>query len=238
MEKLKHIFFTNEKGRKNNVNEQTKSSYEQIYSIVHTFMNERERHSSIILNHFYFQFNPIYDYSIESVFNIFPLKSGIIEDEIISPESFLSIVLNKPVFSLTPNDYVGLKLPIRFLNSNTKLKECTSGVWRFIAYKDEIKLGDNMTVEDLQKKIIPWQSIMPNHEDLKEETRTNSTLILVASLIDKQTNLGNFSYYFLIIKIINLENVKIISIKKINKLYFFLVQVVFVAHAKYSTSKS
>ena len=153
-------------------------------------MNDKERHSSIILNHFYFQFNPIDDFSIESIFNIFPLKSGIIDDEIISPEAFLSIALNKSVFSLTPNDYTSLKLPIRLLNSNNKLTQCTSGVWRFIAYKDEIKPADNMTVEDLQKKIIPWQSLMPNHEDLKEETRSNSSLILVASLIDKQTNLG------------------------------------------------
>ena len=49
------------------------------------------------------------------------------------------------------------------------------------------------TVEDLQKKIIPWYSLMPRQEDMENIKRKNDTtqgLVLVSSLIDKETNLG------------------------------------------------
>jgi len=49
-------------------------------------------------------------------------------------------------------------------------------------------------VEDLQKKIIPWQNLVPDECDLEDQVRTGNggkkELILVGSLIDKATNLG------------------------------------------------
>jgi tRNA G18 (ribose-2'-O)-methylase SpoU len=169
-------------------NEKVKIILDQIYSIIHTIIDDKERHSSIILKHFYFQFDPIDDYSLDTIFNIFPYKSGIIEDELVTADQFLSIVLNKSIFNLKQTDYE-LNWLIKLKNKNENLNQCTSGIWRFIAYRDDVKNGENLSIEDLQKKIIPWQNLIPNHEDLKE-TRSNGNLVLVASLIDKQTNLG------------------------------------------------
>jgi tRNA G18 (ribose-2'-O)-methylase SpoU len=57
----------------------------------------------------------------------------------------------------------------------------------------------NVSIEDLQKKIIPWHVLMPNQDDLSNLNRRKSAfekskgLTLVASLIDKGTNLGGIS---------------------------------------------
>lgn len=57
----------------------------------------------------------------------------------------------------------------------------------------------NVSVEDLQKKIIPWHVLMPSQEDLENLNRKKNVtlekdgLILVSSLIDKGTNLGGIS---------------------------------------------
>ena len=57
----------------------------------------------------------------------------------------------------------------------------------------------NVSIEDLQKKIIPWHILMPNQEDLNNMNRKKSSfdkntgLILVSTLIDKGTNLGGIS---------------------------------------------
>ena len=61
------------------------------------------------------------------------------------------------------------------------------------ALRDNSVYEPTVTVEDLQKKIIPWHSLMPRQEDLDSMKRKKSFttgLILVSSLIDKETNLG------------------------------------------------
>jgi tRNA guanosine-2'-O-methyltransferase len=49
----------------------------------------------------------------------------------------------------------------------------------------------NVSIEDLQKKIIPWHALLPRQEDLDDyKLEKSSGLVLVSSLIDKGTNLG------------------------------------------------
>lgn len=59
-------------------------------------------------------------------------------------------------------------------------------------FKNESETSINLT--DIQKKIIPWQNLMPNQDDkndlVKELPTKNKDLVLMASLIDKTTNLG------------------------------------------------
>ena len=60
-----------------------------------------------------------------------------------------------------------------------------------------------MSIEDLQKKIIPWHVLLPSREDLEDTSEivrarksgggNTKGLILVASLVDKGTNLGGIS---------------------------------------------
>jgi tRNA guanosine-2'-O-methyltransferase len=69
----------------------------------------------------------------------------------------------------------------------------------FKAYKDDSLYEPTVSIEDLQKKIIPWHILMPSQEDLNNLNRKKSAfekdtgLVLVSSLIDKGTNLGGIS---------------------------------------------
>lgn len=66
----------------------------------------------------------------------------------------------------------------------------------FQALKDDSLYDPNVSIEDLQKKIIPWHVLIPSQEDMENVNRTKNRkfkkdgLILVSSLIDKGTNLG------------------------------------------------
>ena len=56
--------------------------------------------------------------------------SNIIEEELLEPETFVLLALNKRRFEVEINDF-DLKLPLELRNTMTKLKSCSPGVWRF-----------------------------------------------------------------------------------------------------------
>ncbi|RNA18150.1 putative methyltransferase TARBP1 [Brachionus plicatilis] len=168
----------------------------QIFSIISANITEKGRHANILVNHFYFQFNPIDDYSIETIYYWLPYLSGLIEEELVKKENFLSIVLDKSVFDLTEQDN-SLDVSISLKSPHSTLKNCSPGVWKFSALKDDSLYEPNVSIEDLQKKIIPWHVLMPCEDDLDNVSRKKNLskhgLILVSSLIDKGTNLGGIS---------------------------------------------
>jgi hypothetical protein len=109
----------------------------------------------------------------------------------------LTIISNKAPHELQKSDAESLErsLPLKLNNSNTKLAECLPGMWRFTAFKDESLFEPTVSINDLQKKIIPWHSLMPRQDEIDDLNSTNKMnnkrkLILVASLIDKGHNLG------------------------------------------------
>jgi hypothetical protein len=53
-----------------------------------------------------------------------------LDEEQVRADCFLSIALDKEVYELTEADY-NMKLPIKLLNENTKLTNCSPGVWKF-----------------------------------------------------------------------------------------------------------
>ncbi|CAF0769437.1 unnamed protein product, partial [Brachionus calyciflorus] len=178
-------------------NERVKILKRQIDSIIGTPLNDKDRHANILVSHFYFQFNPMDDYTIETIYYWLPYLSGLIEEELVSKENFLSIILEKPIYELTRADFE-LKFGLRLYNHDSKLKNCVPGVWKFSALKDDSLYEPTVSIEDLQKKIIPWHVLMPNQEDLNNVSRkkanlTKEGLIVVSSLIDKGTNLGGIS---------------------------------------------
>lgn len=72
------------------------------------------------------------------------------------------------------------------------------------AYRDESVYEPTVSIEDLQKKIIPWHVLLPSRDDVEDTSEViknrkinNQThgqgLILVATLVDKGTNLGGIS---------------------------------------------
>jgi hypothetical protein len=69
---------------------------------------------------------------------------------------------------------------------------------RYKAIKDEASFEPATSIEDLQKKITPWHTLIPLQQELelvinndrKPSLLDEAGLVLVASLIDKGTNLG------------------------------------------------
>ncbi|XP_052007674.1 probable methyltransferase TARBP1 [Xyrauchen texanus] len=138
---------------------------------------------SRIQEHFFFSaFHPIRDYSVETIFETFPRLSELAEDEWLPVWKFESFV-DFPLCATLP-----LKNPVR------NLSEHQPGDW-IQQDKGEMELEERWA--EVQKKITPWKlSVQEQEPDLVAQQRAarlgklTSTLLVVASLIDKPTNLG------------------------------------------------
>ncbi|CAK6442261.1 unnamed protein product [Pipistrellus nathusii] len=140
-----------------------------------------------IQDHFFFaSFHPLRDYCLETIFHILPRLAGLVEDEWIAIDKFAK-------FTDLPS---GAGAP-RYL-STTQLRELRPGDW---AQQDAgARCGDTDQQSewtDVQKKILPWRHAAPDADlELAFQDRAArlgkaiSRLIVVASLIDKPTNLG------------------------------------------------
>lgn len=138
---------------------------------------------SRIQDHFFFSaFNPIRDYSVETIFQIFPLLSELAEDEWLPLWKFECFV-DFPIDAALP-----LKNPV------TDLCELQPGDW---IQQDKGGLEQEERWAEVQKKITPWKlSVQEQEPELMAQQRAarlgklTSNLLVVASLIDKPTNLG------------------------------------------------
>ncbi|KAG1930327.1 probable methyltransferase TARBP1 isoform X2 [Pimephales promelas] len=138
---------------------------------------------SRIQEHFFFSaFHPIRDYSVETIFQTFPSLSELADDEWIPPWKFESFV----VFPMCA------ALPLK--NSVRDLCELQPGDW---IQQDKGVLDQDERWAEVQKKITPWKlSVQEQEPELMAQQRAarlgklTSNLLVVASLIDKPTNLG------------------------------------------------
>ncbi|XP_077092541.1 tRNA (guanosine(18)-2'-O)-methyltransferase TARBP1 isoform X4 [Siphateles boraxobius] len=138
---------------------------------------------SRIQEHFFFSaFHPIRDYSVETIFQTFPSLSELAEDEWLPLWKFESFV----VFPLCA------ALPLK--NRVRDLCELQPGDW---IQQDKGVLELDERWAEVQKKITPWKlSVQEQEPELMAQQRAarlgklTSSLLVVASLIDKPTNLG------------------------------------------------
>ncbi|XP_057705003.1 probable methyltransferase TARBP1 [Corythoichthys intestinalis] len=136
-----------------------------------------------IQEHFFFgAFHPIRDYSIETIYYTFPSLSGLADDEWIPPSKLEKL----SCFSQTP--------PLR--NASPDLSQIKPGDWIQQDKSEDVK--DERWAE-VQKKITPWRLDIQEHDpDLQlfpqqraaRLGKQRGALLVVASLIDKPTNLG------------------------------------------------
>ncbi|XP_051935401.1 probable methyltransferase TARBP1 isoform X1 [Hippocampus zosterae] len=136
-----------------------------------------------IQEHFFFgAFHPISDYSIETIFYTFPSLSGLADDEWISPWKLekLSCSFQMP--------------PLR--NSSPDLSQLQPGDW---IQQDKSEDDKEERWAEVQKKITPWcldiQGQDPDLQLVLQQRaarlgKQHGALLVVASLIDKPTNLG------------------------------------------------
>ncbi|KAM7049969.1 putative methyltransferase TARBP1 isoform 2-T2 [Molossus nigricans] len=161
------------------------SSLNQVES-VHGAGNAQKSWQRIRDHFFFAAFHPLEDHCLETIFYILPRLSGLVEDEWIAMEKFSRFT-----------DIPSGAGPQRCL-SPTRLRELQPGAW---AQQDggpcsgEAEQQPEWT--DVQKKIIPWKNYVPDldlelvlRDRAAKLGKSISRLIVVASLIDKPTNLG------------------------------------------------
>ncbi|XP_054432732.1 probable methyltransferase TARBP1 [Pteronotus mesoamericanus] len=140
-----------------------------------------------IQDHFFFAtFHPLEDYCLETIFHILPRLSGLVEDEWIAIEKFTR-------FTDLPS-----AAGLQGYHCPTQLHELKPGDWAQQDIGSNSSEADNQSEwTDVQKKIIPWKNNAPDLDlELVFQDRASKLgksigrLIVVASLIDKPTNLG------------------------------------------------
>ncbi|XP_028676030.2 LOW QUALITY PROTEIN: probable methyltransferase TARBP1 [Erpetoichthys calabaricus] len=135
-----------------------------------------------IQEHFFFGiFHPIKDYSIETIFYTFPRLSDLADDEWI------------PMWKFENADFP-VDTHISLNNPQDNFTNLVAGDW---IQQDKVETDTDSQWTDLQKKMVPWKNSIPEqdlemiyHERAAKLGKSSSALIVVASLIDKPTNLG------------------------------------------------
>ncbi|KAM8809796.1 putative methyltransferase TARBP1 [Eudromia elegans] len=161
------------------------SSLQQIENM-HGTGNAR-RNWQRIQDHFFFAtFHPLEDYSLETIFYTLPRLSELPEDEWISLCKF--------------DRFTDIALPPAFqwYHSRTELLDLKPSDWsQQDMGSNSVDTNSQTEWTDVQKKIIPWKNSTPNldlelvfQDRAAKLGKSNSRLIVVASLIDKPTNLG------------------------------------------------
>ncbi|XP_046616037.1 probable methyltransferase TARBP1 isoform X2 [Neodiprion virginianus] len=157
------------------------------------------KNSTKLQEDFYFTvFNPIDDYSLQTIFYELPRLSNVSSDEYILPQMF-----NKFGFKESNSH------PLKIFNLKSDLSEAsvsanmlkTFGNEGSTTRDDTNNISDYST--DIQKKFIPWKSMLPNEDELnetsgclrshREASIEGNKIILVASLVEKLPNLGGLS---------------------------------------------
>uniref|UniRef100_A0A803VVV5 TAR (HIV-1) RNA binding protein 1 n=1 Tax=Ficedula albicollis TaxID=59894 RepID=A0A803VVV5_FICAL len=161
------------------------SSLQQVENMHGT--GNAKRNWQRIQDHFFFAtFHPVDDYSLETIFYTLPRLSELAEDEWISLSKF--------------DRFTDIPLPAAFqwCRSRAELRDLKPSDWSQQDMGPHSAEADSQTEwTDVQKKIIPWKNSTPSldletaFEDRAAKLgKSNSRLIVVASLIDKPTNLG------------------------------------------------
>ncbi|KAK5610989.1 hypothetical protein CRENBAI_023524 [Crenichthys baileyi] len=176
------------------VEKEEAEAFRGLSSVVTACLNQAEALQSTgnanknwlrIQGHFFFSaFHPIRDYSVETIFYTFPSLSELADDEWIPPWKFEK----QSFFSES------LSVPLR--NSAPVLGQLQPGDW---VQQDRSEQDKEERWAEVQKKITPWRlGVHEQEPELKlvpaqraaRLGKQHGTLLVVASLIDKPTNLG------------------------------------------------
>uniref|UniRef100_A0A2K6EJE2 tRNA (guanosine(18)-2'-O)-methyltransferase TARBP1 n=1 Tax=Propithecus coquereli TaxID=379532 RepID=A0A2K6EJE2_PROCO len=161
------------------------SSLHQVESM-HGAGNAKKNWQRIQEHFFFATFHPLKDYCLETIFYILPRLSGLIEDEWIAIDKF------------TKFTDVPLDAGFQWYLSETQLCELKTGDWsQQDIGSDSVEADSQSEGTNVQRKIIPWKNKAPEldlelvfQDRAAKLGKSINRLIVVASLIDKPTNLG------------------------------------------------
>lgn len=163
-------------------------------------------------NYFFFDFNPIGDFSMETIYYTIPKQSGVSEEEWIQPKQFQEKLLGMRLWSSQKCYGIPLYNEDRrlanFVAESYNYRE-TFGAQLQCRIRGEKPPSSTNTPDaeshdipeggDVQKKITAWKIVPPDEMMIAElqqqrmlslQKSSGGNLIVVASLIDKAPNLG------------------------------------------------
>ncbi|XP_067009826.2 probable methyltransferase TARBP1 isoform X2 [Anabrus simplex] len=146
-----------------------------------------------LLEDFYFtSFHPLNHYTLETIFYDLPRLANITYEEWITASYLESCGFSNS--------------PVGIYNSDCSLSDFSVASWVLkttgtVVEEEEDASSQGVNV-NIQKKIIPWKSMVPDHELLlsvseplmkRKQKAAKDGLVVVASLIDRPPNLGGLS---------------------------------------------
>eukprot|EP01135_Chromosphaera_perkinsii_P010027 Nk52_evm62s1992 gene=Nk52_evmTU62s1992 len=150
-------------------------------------------------DYFFSTFDPIRDFNIEAIFNTIPKVCQICQGEFVSAKFLEHFALSEG--KSLENRYVHVPVgkcslveAFQYLDVRASFKNIMKNVEAPEQSKQEVV--EDAVPSDLQKKIVPWQSLLEGDSDLLSsfvylnEGRGRGDLIVVASFIEKMPNLG------------------------------------------------
>ncbi|CAF4140691.1 unnamed protein product, partial [Adineta steineri] len=143
--------------------------------------SELARYITKLQSLFLYQFDSIRDFSLETIFYTLPKLSLLAEDEYLWPEWFIET-----------SQKLHMTFSISVHNISTILQSCQAGIWRLTA-AGKSDIGPNQDEESsstIQHKANPYPVVESLDDTELRGSIKRTQLIVVASLIDKQTNLG------------------------------------------------
>lgn len=139
-----------------------------------------EKSTRKLFEHFIWQLRPSQDLTLEAIFYLVPLLTGVSDDELVEPWAFMpwNERWSPPLWC-----------------KNENLKACQPITWQLASREaaSADKDGDiDVTIHDIQKKIVTWRTQEPEDcadADASDSCRSDG-MVLVASLLDRMPNVA------------------------------------------------
>jgi hypothetical protein len=173
----------------------------------------------LLENYFFFDFNPVKDFSIESIYHTIPKHSGMTEEEWVKPEEFRQSSLGKRLWKSSKCHEMPLynedrrladfvTMPYNFkekvgVQFERRFREERKPRLKLETAEHNTKLECDQESDDalgnVQKKMVAWKIVPPEEVMMAElqqqrmlalQKPSGGNLVVVASLIDKAPNLG------------------------------------------------
>ncbi|XP_066581034.1 probable methyltransferase TARBP1 [Prorops nasuta] len=151
--------------------------------------NNFNDHSSVKCDFYLNHFQVLSDYNYETIFFQIPRLTGMGKDQWLEPESFERLLyyvpsnLNVDIIKILKADH---NCALKDLTISKRLKNDT-GMPNPLNYPEKETLN---SFHDVQKKIDPWKFENLDSAKHTSDNNENDGIILVASLINRQPNLG------------------------------------------------
>ncbi|KAG1690295.1 putative methyltransferase TARBP1 [Nymphon striatum] len=213
------------------------------FSLENNYGNTKRNMEKLLADFYFFSFNPIHHYSLETIFKELPKLSHATNDDWISPEWF-----QRYASDASQSDVHGFCI----FNKDDGLLSSQPSSWNDKKSEPFEEFCSLPHQDNIQKKFLPWkQNLLDNGLCFDSSNRKhvppipNEGLIVVASLLDKLPNVGGLcrtcevfgANQFVMGNINNLENKEFSSLSVTAENWIPIIEVKPCQLAKYLSQK-